>query len=253
MNLEELNPKDIFSKKADNYSKYRPDYPKEIINFLCQNIGLTQRSIIADIGSGTGISSKMFLENDNVVFGIEPNKEMRLTAEKYLSRYKNFHSIVGSSEDTKLSDASIDIIISGQAFHWFEPEPTKKEFLRILKTEGVVVIFNNRRKVSDDKFMNRYRDLVKKYSQNTENTTKREDTFNFFYPSEVNKATFYNPQQFDLERLKGELLSYSNMPNEEDGVYDMMMVEIEDLWEQFNINGNITLEYETQLLYGKIK
>ncbi len=133
MKLKELNPKGRFSNRVENYAKYRPYYPAEIIKFLNTTIGLTKGDIIADIGSGTGIFSKLFLDNGNEVYGIEPNAEMRSAGEKYLINHTNFYSIDASSEYTKLESESVDIITSGQAFHWFEPEPTKKEFLRILK------------------------------------------------------------------------------------------------------------------------
>ena len=111
MKLEELNPKSRFSNRVENYVKYRPDYPKEIIKFLRETISLTKTHIIADIGSGTGISSKIFLDNGNKVYGIEPNSEMRAAGEKYLSDCTNFYSIEASSEDTKLESESVDMII----------------------------------------------------------------------------------------------------------------------------------------------
>jgi len=134
MNLTELNPKGRFSSRVENYAKYRPNYPNEIIGFLNTAIGLTKGTIIADIGSGTGISAKLFLDNRNEVYGIEPNAEMRSAGEKYLIHYTNFHSIDASSEYTKLESESVDVITSGQAFHWFEPEATKKRIPQNIKT-----------------------------------------------------------------------------------------------------------------------
>lgn len=253
MKLKGINPKARFSNLADNYAKYRPDYPKEIIKFLTSTIGLSKRHIIADIGSGTGISAKLFLDNGNEVYGIEPNAEMRGTGEKCLSNYTNFYSLDASSENTKLEAESIDIITSGQAFHWFEPEETRKEFLRILKPNGFVVIFNNRRKLSDTPFMNEYSELIKKYCEKEHKNLLNTDLPYFFELRTIHKEVFPNPQIFNLERLIGDLVSYSYMPHEGDPGFDDMISEFEILFEKYSNNGMLTFEYETALYYCKMK
>ncbi len=129
-----------FSNRVDNYVKYRPHYPAAVIDYLKKEKVLKDNYVIADIGSGTGISSELFLKNGNTVYGIEPNKEMREGGEKYLSGFKNFISINGTAEDTTLKENSIDVITAGQAFHWFDMVKAKKEFKRILKTNGYVVL-----------------------------------------------------------------------------------------------------------------
>ena len=253
MNLTELNPKGRFSNRVENYTKYRPNYPNEIIRFLNITIGLTKGAIIADIGSGTGISSKLFLDNGNEVYGIEPNEEMRSAGEKYLIHYTNFHSIDSSSEYTKLESKSVDVITSGQAFHWFEPEPTKKEFLRILKPDGFVVIFNNRRKFSNSIFMNEYMELIAKYSEREYSNVLNTDLPNFFGLKTIDKKIFPNPQIYNLERLKGDLVSYSYIPNEEDSRFNYMISDLELLFEKYNNNGTLIFDYETVLYYCKMK
>ena len=252
MKLEELNPKSRFSNRVENYVKYRPNYPKEMIKFLSDTIGLAKGHIIADIGSGTGISSKIFLDNGNEVYGVEPNAEMRAAGEKYLSNYANFHSIEASSEDTKLESKSIDMIISGQAFHWFEPEATKKEFLRILKPDGYVVIFSNRRKPSNSQFMSDYTELISKYSQKEFNYPLNRDIPNFFNLKPIHEVIFPNIQIFNLERLKGDLASYSYIPSEEDPRFNSMISEFQLLFEKYNNNGILNFHYETVLYYCKM-
>lgn len=93
MDLKELKPKSRFNNRAENYDRYRPSYPESIINFLEETIGLSENSIIADIGSGKGISTKIFLDNGNTVYAVEPNNDMRQLAEKLLSSYNNFYSV----------------------------------------------------------------------------------------------------------------------------------------------------------------
>lgn len=253
MNIEEFSPKSRFSNRVENYAKYRPDYPKEMISFLREKIGLTEKHVIADIGSGTGISSKKILDNGNQVYGIEPNREMREAGEKYLSNYTNFHSIEASSEDTKLECQSIDMIISGQEFHWFEPEATKKEFLRILKPDGYVVLFSNRRKSSNNEFMSNYAELISKYAQEEFSKPLNTDKSYFFDLRPIHQIVFPNPQVFDLERLKGDLVSYSYIPNEEDTKFTNMITEFENLFEKNNNNGLLNFDYETVVYYCKMK
>src|SRR5260370_38153232 len=141
--------KQRFSNRVADYVRYRPSYPSALVDLLRDECGLRPDHVIADVGSGTGILSKMFLENGNRVFGVEPNDEMRRAGEEYLSACKKFSSIVGSAEATTLPDAGVDFVTVAQAFHWFEPEKTRAEFRRILRSQGwVVAVWNFRDKES---------------------------------------------------------------------------------------------------------
>src|ERR1039458_10215758 len=128
-----------FSDRAEDYVKYRPHYPQDVVRAVEQTCGLRPEHIIADVGSGTGLTAKIFLENGNRVVGVEPNREMRIAGENYLAAYPNFSMVDGSAEATGLADASADFVIAGQAFHWFRPDDTRTEFARILKPAGWVV------------------------------------------------------------------------------------------------------------------
>jgi ubiquinone/menaquinone biosynthesis C-methylase UbiE len=122
-----------FSNRVEQYVKYRPGYPKEIIAFLHQQVELDDSKIIADIGSGTGISAQLFLENGNVVYAVEPNDAMRTKAEELFYTYTSFISTAATAEATTLPDSGIDLIVAGQAFHWFDAMKAKLEFSRIAK------------------------------------------------------------------------------------------------------------------------
>src|SRR4051812_9557350 len=134
-----------FSNRVENYIKYRPSYPPQILELFKERMGLTSGSVIADVGSGPGISAKQFLENDNTVYCVEPNAAMRAAAEELLRDYSGFRSVNGDSENTTLPDASIDFVTAAQAFHWFRPGPTKTEFKRIIKPGGWVSLIWNLR------------------------------------------------------------------------------------------------------------
>ena len=203
MSGKEINSKDRFSNRAENYSKYRPGYPKEMINFL--------------------------------------------------ESYKNFYSINGSSEDTKLEQESIDIIVAAQAFHWFNPKPTREEFLRILKPNGIVLALWNIRKRENSDFMKDYLEVLKKYREKLEVNSDISVTPEFFKRENIEKKVFCNPHEFDLNRLKGELSSYSYMPNEDDPRFNPMMKDLESIFNKYEYNGSVVLEYETEVYYCNMK
>lgn len=250
------DPKKRFSDRVKNYVKYRPHYPKEILTFLIEQCGLSESSIIADIGSGTGISSELFIENGNKVFGVEPNKEMRKAAEKFFSKDKNFISINTSAEKTGLSENSVDFIIAGQAFHWFDAELCKKEFKRILKKEGFIVLIWNAR-IYKEGFMDDYEELLLKFGTDYENVNHEnideEYIRKFFYPLEYNITKFENHQDLDQEGIKGRLLSSSYVPDEKSPQYLPMLNALDELYFKYNRDGIIRIEYMTVMYYGKLR
>jgi ubiquinone/menaquinone biosynthesis C-methylase UbiE len=141
------DPTQRFTNRVDHYTKYRPPYPRAVLDLLRVKCGLTSTSVVADVGSGTGILSQLFLNNGNRVFGIEPNKEMREAGERRLNDHPRFTSVAGTAEATTLDDDSVDLVTAGQAFHWLDPERTRTEFARILEPGGwVVLVWNWRRK-----------------------------------------------------------------------------------------------------------
>ena len=245
-----------FSNRVENYVKYRPHYPKEIIAYLKEHINLLPECVIADIGSGTGISTELFLQNGNKVYGIEPNKEMREAAEKYLEQYKYFISVAGTAEDTLLESNSMDIIVCGQAFHWFDVEKAKVEFKRILKENGYVILIWNSRKIDTSDFLIAYEKLLLQFGTDYEKVVHKtlesgdDKTIEWFFaPNKSYVHSFKNMQIFDFEGVKGRLLSSSYAPidNEE------MLVELKNIFDKHNQNGSVAFEYETKIYWGKLK
>jgi ubiquinone/menaquinone biosynthesis C-methylase UbiE len=129
------DPTQRITNRVDHYVRYRPSYPRDVLDLLEAECELTSASVVADVGSGTGILSELFLENGDNVLGIEPSREMREAGERRLGRHPRFTSVPGTAEATTLDDASVDFVTAGQAFHWFEPERARTEFSRILKPE----------------------------------------------------------------------------------------------------------------------
>lgn len=159
--------KQRFSSRVADYVRYRPGYPSEVLPLLRTECGLKPGHVVADIGSGTGFLSELFLKNGNRVYGIEPNDAMREAGEEYLASYDNFSSIVGSAEATTLESGSVDFVSAGQAFHWFAPSATRTEFRRVLKANGwIVILWNDRQR--DTPFADAYENLLLKYGRITD-------------------------------------------------------------------------------------
>lgn len=249
-----INPKDRFSDRVENYIKYRPHYPVEILDYLKKENVLDEKTVIADIGSGTGISAELFLKNGNKIYGVEPNKEMREGAEEYLAAYKNFVSIDGSAEHTTLKDSSVGLIAAGQAFHWFDKEECKKEFRRILKSTGFVELMWNKRKQDSD-LMLEYDNLLVEFGTDyleVRVTNLTHVNFEMFFERGY-KTTLFDSEQFlDFEGFKGRLVSSSYAPNVGHKNYEPMIKKLEKIFNRYASNGKIKVEYTTQVYLGKV-
>lgn len=245
-----------FSNRVENYVRYRPHYPLEIVSFLKNEVGLSRQSIIADVGSGTGISSEIFLQNGNRVYAIEPNEEMWKAAEKTFHSNKSFISVNATAEATSLSDNSINLVIAGQAFHWFDKIQSKREFQRIAAPGAYLLLMWNDRKLETN-FQQAYEKMLREYALDYEKVNHRnveEETISdFFSPFSYSKQSFHNSQLLDFESLKGRLLSSSYAPLEYDLNYELMMTRLRQIFDDFSNGYQIEFEYSCKIYYGKIK
>jgi ubiquinone/menaquinone biosynthesis C-methylase UbiE len=250
--LTALHPTTRFSDRVENYVKYRPSYPAEIIPFLEKYYNLRNDKRIADIGSGTGIFSELFLRSGYPVIGIEPNDHMRKAAEIRLGNYSGFSSRKHRAEQTGLKTHSLDFITVAQAFHWMEPVQTKKEFFRILKPEGHIVLAWNIR-LRHSPFLQDYHALRQKFAIDyKENKMVDEEIIHiFFHPMLVRMHSFPNIQHLDFEALKGQLLSASYMPLPGHLSYSSMINELISLFIEHNANGFVKMEFETKLFINR--
>lgn len=245
-----------FSTRVENYVKYRPGYPAGVLDTLTSDCGLTQASVIADVGSGTGILSEVFLRNGNTVYGIEPNREMREAAERLLSGYPSFHSRDARAEATTLPGESVDFITAGQAFHWFQPAEARTEFRRILKADGWVVLAWNTRQTDTTPFLRAYEQMLNTYGTDYAEVHHRgnatDDVIEQFYRSPPQVASFPNSQSFDFEGLRGRLLSSSYTPEPGHPDHEPMLQAIRAIFDAHQENGRVIFEYETSLYYGRL-
>lgn len=245
-----------FSNRVENYLKYRPRYPPEIISLLERECRLTGASIIADVASGTGFLSELFLKNGNNVLGVEPNAEMRAAGENILQQYSNFTSVIGTAEATGLRDASVDFVTAGQAFHWFDVERTKNEFGRILKPDGWCMFVWNGFHTDDTGPMKEFQRLFIDYSTDYHHAVRELDDGDmeeFFSPRPYFKRTFTNSQSLDFEGLTGRVLSMSYAPAQDAPNYPRMIRDLKNLFDKYQQDGQFTIEYTTPAYYGQLR
>lgn len=268
--------KQRFSSRVTDYARYRPGYPDALIELLRAECDLQKVHRVADLGSGTGFLSKLFLQNGNLVWGVEPNNEMREAGEEFLAVYPNFTSVAGSAEATNLGDASVDFVTVGQAFHWFEPAATRREFLRILKPGGWVVVAWNDRRVGETAFGRGYEELLVRYGTDYTKVKQAypeaEDMESFFgvkAPEEepenkqrenrrpkgrpLPRRELANFQEFDFEGLAGRVRSSSYAPRDGDARFAPMMGELRKLFDANQQNGSVRMEYTTQIYFGRLR
>ena len=250
------DPTKRFSSRVENYLKYRPHYPAEVLEILVKECGLAPEWVIADIGSGTGFLTELFLKNGNRVFGVEPNKEMHEAGERYLKGYPNFKSVDGTAEDTQLPAASVDMVTAGQAFHWFDREKAKKEFLRILKPQGWCAIVWNERRTGGSPFLEAYerllREFTSEYKESRHRRVRESVLAEFFAPNGFQVHTCRNHQTFDLDAVKGRLLSSSYAPEKGQAGHEAMLAELSRIFAAYQQDGKVILQYETQVSFGRL-
>jgi len=242
-----------FSSRVDHYVRYRPGYPREVLELLKHECGLTADSVIADIASGTGIFTRLLLENGNRVFGVEPNAEMRRAGEEFLAGYPRLHSVAGTAEATMLPDASVDFVTAAQAAHWFDREKARREFVRILKPGGRTVLIWNERQTGSTAFLRDYERLLLNFGTDYQEVRHERTTAeiaDFFAPSAFRTQTFENNQECDYSALEGRLLSSSYVPGPDHANYEPMLHELRRIFDQYQQDGIVLLKYDTRVFYG---
>lgn len=249
----EVDSKKRFSNRVDEYAKYRPSYPVSIIPFLTEKHGLTSESVIADIGSGTGISSKMFLDLGCQVFGVEPNEEMRSRSKSELHAHQKFTAVDGSSNATSLPSASVDFVVVAQALHWFDLQLCKIEFSRILKANGKVIVIYNQRSETAPGLAQDYQKLLEKYGQSYKESRHRKhiDLVQDDFYKNFSTSVFENHQVLSFDGLVGRVQSSSYMPVKGQARFDSLMKDLEDVFAKYQKNGWIHFSYDCHVYVGE--
>ncbi len=245
-----------FSDRVENYVRYRPSYPPEALAALKSECGLNPGHVVADVASGTGIWSRILLENGNGVFGVEPNVDMRQAGERLLAEFPKFSSIAGTAEATTLASHSVDFVTAAQAAHWFDRARARQEFVRILKTGGWLVLLWNERLTDTTPFLRDYEQLLLTYGTDYEDVRHERTTdavIEFFDPAPFQERVFAMRQQFDYAGLEGRLLSSSYAPGPGHPKHAPMLRELRKTFGQHEKAGQVAFDYKTRVYFGQIK
>lgn len=250
------DPSGRFSGRAESYARHRPGYPQEVMELLREECGLVPEAAVADVGSGTGNLARLFLENGNLVYGVEPNDEMRSVGKRLLAPYgTRFVSVAGAAEETTLPSGRVGFVSAGQAFHWFDREGARREFARILVPGGWVALVWNERRTSGTPFLEGYErmllDLGTDYAA-VSHQNLRPDDFAAFFGGPYGERAFENRQILDLDGLRGRLESTSYVPGRGEAGWGALEERLGGLFREHEEDGRITLLYDCRVYYGRL-
>ncbi len=250
------DPTRRFTDRVASYVRSRPGYPVDLVSILEKEADLRPSDTVADVGSGTGLLSEVFLRFGNAVYGIEPNGEMRAAAERAFSAEPLFRSVDGTAEATTLPAASVDIVAAGQAFHWFDREKARAEFARILRSPRRVILVWNDRRTEGSRFSAGYEALLRTHGTDYEAVDHKNlgsDVFeSFFRPGGGKEFSLPNEQRFDADGLRARLLSSSYTPPPGDLRHSAMIEALDRLFAQTAEGGFVRMEYETKIYVGRV-
>jgi SAM-dependent methyltransferase len=250
------DPTSRFSDRVQDYVRWRPGYPPAVLEALRRDLGLQPGHVVADVGSGTGLLSRLLVENGNVVYGVEPNREMAAVAEADLGGTGRFHSVDGRAEATSLGAGSVDLVTAGQAFHWFKVPESRAEFRRILRPGGGVALVWNLRRLDSTPFLRDYEAFLHRWSDDYEEVSaqdaKEESLRGLFGDAGWIERRFDSVQHFDFEGLRGRLLSSSYTPKQGDPRREAMLAALPAVFEAHAREGRVAFEYDTRLFLGRL-
>lgn len=250
------DPTTRFNGRVEHYLRHRPGYPEELPVYLESAGALFPDDVVADVGSGTGKLSEVFLRRGHRVLGVEPNAEMREAAERCLAGWPRFTSVDGRAEDTGLSGGSVDVVAAGQAFHWFHREACRREFDRIIRPGGRVILVWNDRESRAGPLMRGYESLLRTFGKDYDRVRRRGadagEVEAFFGSGGCRRTVLPHHQDLDLEGFRGRLLSSSYVPGPGETGHEAMLREMEALFRRHQEGGRVRFTYTTRVFHGRL-
>ncbi len=255
--IDDRAPTTRFSSRVDDYVRYRPTYPAAMFAWLRDAFGVDASWRVADIGAGTGISTRLWCDAGHEVLALEPNGAMRTAAEAALPASPRLTWIAATAEATTLDDASVDLVSAAQAFHWFDMAAVKREWARILRPGGLAVVFWNSRVLDGSDFLVGYERLLRDFGTDYDAVAERyqDDTTmqGWFGDGFRGAAAFDNRQRVDLDGLRGRLLSSSYAPQHGHPRFDPMIDALQALFDATaGDDGRVDFDYRTRVFVGTL-
>lgn len=245
-----------FSDRVADYVRYRPDYPPALLSWLQDKLGVANAWHVADVGAGTGISSRLFLDAGYRVTAVEPNAAMRTAMVEWLGGFRGFRAVDGSADATGLPEGSVDLVTVAQAFHWFDPESARREFRRILRPRGLAAIWWNSRRLGDTPFLEGYEALLQRHGTDYAAVAERHaddaQMRAWFGAGLRGTARFEHRQRLDFDGLRGRLLSSSYTPRHGHPGHESMMQALQELFDATATDGVVEMDYDTRIFAGEV-
>jgi SAM-dependent methyltransferase len=243
-----------FDDRVDDYARWRPGYPAQVAAVL-HAAGLPRRATLADVGSGTGKLAATLLDAGHRVLGVEPGDAMRAAAQRALGEHPRWRQVAGRAEATGLSAGCVDAVVAGQAFHWFEPDATRAEFLRILRPDGLVALVWNDRNLQDCPLLAEYERLLVAHAPGYAALERRGDGDDgvraFFSPAEPRVSSLPNVQRLLWDGLVGRARSASYLPLAGPG-HDAFFAGLRAAFERHARDGAVDLLHDTRVYVGRL-
>jgi len=253
--VQPLDPTHRFTDRVADYVKYRPGYPPALLSWLRGEHGVDEAWVVADVGAGTGISSRLFLEAGHAVVAVEPNAAMRAAAVEALGSSPRFRAVDAPAEATTLPAQSVDLVVAAQAFHWFDHAAVRGEWARILRPAGLALVLWNSRRTGGTPFLDGYEELLRAHALDYALVAERysDEAYmrGWFGPGFRAARSFENRQVLDLAGLRGRVLSASYMPGPNHPGHQPMLGSLARLFERTQVSGHVTIEYETRAYLGR--
>jgi len=248
-----MDTKQVFSRKAEKYAKYRWEYAARAIETI---LDLTQMSIlstVADLGAGTGKLTKHFVGKAQRIYAIEPNFELRQILSRDLGAIPSISVMDTCAEDTKLPDNTVNVITVAQAIHWFDPEPARQEMLRILKEAGWLALIRNYG--ADGEPNKAVQSLMTEeygadFSVLTERPEEKPARF-YFANDDFQRYVFPFAFHQGWEEFLGTLTTVSFMPDEDHPLFPKLEARAREIFSQYSNHGDWKVEGETELIVGQ--
>ncbi len=243
-----------FSDRVEDYERYRPTYPAEVIDVLAEMTRLEPPWTVVDVGSGTGLSTVPFLARGHEVWAVEPNPEMRAAAERLLGGRSGFHSVEGTAEATGLDAGSMDLAVAAQAFHWFRTRETRVELRRVLRAPGWVALLWNTRRTRGTPFLEGYEALLERHGTDYGEVRhdRRQESVSEFFAAGHDRRVLPNEQLLDRTGLRGRVTSSSYVPPPGDPGHEPMLEALDALFEEHAEDGLVRLTYDCEILVGRL-
>jgi SAM-dependent methyltransferase len=250
--MSESGPTTRFTDRVDDYVRWRPTYAPEVLSVIESVTGLRPPAIVADIGAGTGISADLFLPAGYTVWAVEPNGAMRQAAEQRLGRHPRYRSHDGTAEATGLPDASVDLVVAAQAFHWFQPEAARTEFRRILQPGGWVAIVFHSRRIDGTPFLRAYEQMLLDHGTDYRTVRHENSRVAEFFPRGCVQRRLESEQRFGLDGLRGRVMSSSYTPPPGHPGHQPLLAAISQLFAEHQQHGEVCIEYDTEITVGQL-